>query len=67
MKKTYFTPATVVVAIATDTILAPASQNITSNDNDILYGGIDENGAQVPGTRRRKDIWDDEEEYEEML
>jgi len=67
MKKTYITPATAVFTITAGSLLTTASQGVTSKDYDIDYGGIDENGTQVPGTRRRKDLWDDEEEYEEML
>lgn len=63
MKKQYITPTTAaVVAIATDAVLTTASRGVISEEFDIDYGGIDEDGTQVPGARLHHSIWDDEED-----
>lgn len=41
-----------------------SSQGVQSN-NGIGYGGVDSNGTIDPASRRRRDLWnDEEEEYE---
>ena len=40
------------------------SKDITS-DQGIDYGGVDEEGTMDPSSRRYRDVWDDEDEYEE--
>jgi len=43
-----------------------ASKGVTSN-NGIDYGGVDEDGELDPASRRhRRDVWDDDEEEEEL-
>lgn len=62
MKKLYITPATAVSTITAASLLTSASQGVTSDGRNIGYGGVDNEGTQVPGTRRYRDIWDEEEE-----
>ena len=37
------------------------AKSVTS-DNGIGYGGVDEEGDHDPAARRRRDVWDEEEE-----
>ena len=62
MKKTYIQPLTEVVRMGTWNFIC-ASEGVTSN-NGIDYGGVDEDGELDPASRRRRDVWDDEEEEE---
>ena len=40
------------------------SKDVTS-DKGIGYGGVDEEGTLDPASRRRRDVWEDEELEEE--
>ncbi len=62
MKKTYLQPLTKVVMMGTQTIVC-ASKGVTSGKG-IGYGGVDEEGEKDPASRRRRNVWDDEEEEE---
>lgn len=57
-----------VAYIGTLTMIC-GSQGVTSTgiDEDITYGGVDEDGQKDPASRRRRDVWEDEEleEFEE--
>ena len=53
-----------VAYIRTATIVC-ASEGVTSSDKDIDYGGVDEDGELDPASRRRRDVWEDEELEEE--
>ena len=64
MKKTYQQPSVVMAYIGTATIICD-SQDITSNNGDITYGGVDEEGTKDPASRRKYDVWEDEEEEED--
>ena len=59
MKKTYLEPSVMVAYIGTATIIC-GSQDITSSDGDITYGGVDEEGDMDPSSRRRRDAWEEE-------
>lgn len=61
MKKTYQQPSVVMAYIGTASIIC-GSQDITSNNNDITYGGVDEQGTKDPASRRQRNLWEDEEE-----
>lgn len=64
MKKKYISPCLVVTRCQCEYHLLKAS-GLHSKDSNIPYGGIDDNGTLVPGSRR-KDLWEadeDEEEY----
>ena len=63
MKKTYLKPLTEVVRIGT-TMMVCASDGVTSPGKGIGYGGVDEKGEKDPASRRRRDVWDDEEDME---
>ena len=65
MKKTYQQPSAVMAYIGTATIIC-GSQDITSNNNDIGYGGVDEGGTKDPASRRQHNLWEDEEEEEQF-
>jgi len=61
MKKEYLKPRMQVVICLTGTMVCDSG--VKSKDKDIDYGGYDEDGSQVPGSRRRRhDVWEDEEE-----
>jgi hypothetical protein len=62
MRKTYQKPLIVVVETEL-TLFVCESQDITSN-NGITYGGVDEDGDIDPASRRRRDMWDEEEDEE---
>jgi len=66
MKKIYLEPSVVVAYIGTATIIC-GSQDIKSGGDidDIDYGGVDEEGEKDPASRRRHDLWEDEELEEE--
>ena len=61
MKKTYTTPIIDVSAMTADDILTVASHGIFSDNDEIGYGGIDEDGTKVPGSRQGS-VWDDGED-----
>ena len=68
MKKTYKQPS-VMVEEGVPMIFICASQDITSSNEEINYGGVDEEGELDPASRRyRRDAWEDEEleEYDEF-
>ena len=65
MKRTYIQPSTMMAYIGTTCIIC-GSQDITSNNNDIGYGGVDEQGEKDPASRRQRDLWEDEEEDEQF-
>ena len=58
MKKTYLTPSAKMETMETVMMLC-GSQDITSNDGDITYGGVDENGGKDPASRGHS-MWDEE-------
>ncbi|MBQ8066063.1 MAG: hypothetical protein IJ200_10465 [Prevotella sp.] len=59
MKKGYMTPTTMMVAVGTEMLLAGSG---VQSDNGISYGGVDEDGSKEPGARRRRNVWDGEDE-----
>ena len=63
MKKVYMQPAIEMVMTRPATMIC-GSQDITS-DKGIDYGGVDEEGTKDPSSRRYRDAWDEEDEYEE--
>jgi hypothetical protein len=61
MKKTYIVPATIIVAVDDDaTILSVSTSGVQSENRNIGYGGVDEDGSMTPASRK-KDAWDDGE------
>lgn len=63
MKKTYIEPSIEMEDMEMEAIIC-SSQSITSKvvvDDDITYGGVDEEGTLDPASRRHHDIWEDEE------
>ena len=60
MKKTYMQPLAFIAKTEHVTMIC-TSNGVTSN-NGIDYGGVDEEGEMDPAARRRRDIWDEEEE-----
>lgn len=59
MKKTYIIPNTFVCQVYAEHIIA-GSQDITSN-NDITYGGVDEEGNKDPNAKQNHyNVWDDD-------
>jgi len=64
MKKEYQQPSTYMVIIGTS-MMTCASKGVTS-EKGIDYGGIDNDGVKNPSARRRRrDVWDEEEDMEE--
>lgn len=60
MRKNYFPPT---IGIATAGLQAMiCSSNGVYSDRGIDYGGEDEEGLKDPASRRRRDVWDDEDE-----
>lgn len=63
MRKTYLQPSAEVVKTMTVMMIC-GSEGVTS-DKGIDYGGVDEEGDYDPASRRRRDVWEDEEIEEE--
>ena len=64
MKKTYISPETTVVSTAMAQMVCQSG--VTSEERDIYYGGVDEEGTKEPGARRRRrNQWDDEDDGDE--
>ena len=61
-KKAYITPSTCIVACLSVGPMLQTVSGVTSEEKDISYGGVDEDGEMTPGARQHRDIWDDEEE-----
>ena len=64
MKKTYLSPQVLIVDIRGQQILVGSEVGATGLDGFGGYGGVDEDGEKDPSARRRRDVWDDEEEEE---
>ena len=61
MKKTYMQPLTMVAVIAKTSVVC--ASGVTS-EKGIDYGGVDDEGGMEPASRRRRNVWDDEEDEE---
>jgi len=65
MKKTYTRPFIEMDSIETGLMICASGSVIssgTTDENEITYGGVDEEGTLEPASRRH-DLWEDEEEY----
>ncbi len=51
MKKPYLAPIVEIEKTESEVILASSGVYSDDNENDIGYGGIDENGEMIPGSR----------------
>ena len=51
MKKPYLAPVVEIEKTESENILASSGVYSDDNENDIGYGGIDENGEMIPGSR----------------
>lgn len=60
MKKKYDSPRIEVVLLLSEDIITSSSGGVTSNENGINYGGVDNDGSKRPDARRRNSIWEDE-------
>lgn len=61
-KKIYTTPSLSIVAFSYHGSLLNALSGVRSEEKDIPYGGVDEEGSITPGARRQNNVWDEEEE-----
>ncbi len=59
MKKQYISPTTSYFLVSMGELLVASSQGVNSDNYDIGYGGVDEDGTQVPGARRDGYLWDE--------
>lgn len=62
-RKNYIQPEVLVVRCQPLTIIC--GSGVESEEKQIDYGGIDEDGNLTPGTRRYNDCWQEEDEEEE--
>lgn len=60
MKKTYQTPQIALLECWGEPLMA--ASGVASTDMGIDYGGVDENGAYDPESRRYSTVWGDEGE-----
>ena len=64
MKKNYQQPATTVVSVAAETLIANSVQGVNSNSVNIRYGGASSNNtsgqARVKDATDTYDVWDDD-------
>lgn len=58
MKKNYDSPRIEVVLLLSEDIIT--SSGVTSEENGIGYGGVDNDGTNRADGRSRNSIWDDE-------
>ena len=58
MKKTYKQPSVMVEEEVLETFIC-SSQSITSSNEEINYGGVDNDGTKDPEARRFLDMWED--------
>ena len=58
MKRTYLQPSTEVAIMGAEEMIC-SSQDITSSNGEITYGGIDENGELDPASRRQYNAWEE--------
>jgi hypothetical protein len=65
IKKTYISPTICITVVQATGFLCNSGVESDSEDIDISYGGVDEEGTLTPGSRRYQDPWYDEEEEEE--
>ena len=63
MKQTYLQPSTEMDIMVTEGMVCGSVSS--SEDFGIGYGGVDEEGTLDPASRRRRDVWEDEELEEE--
>lgn len=66
MRKTYTTPLTEIIVLEVHPFLD--ASGVSSPDQGIGYGGVDEDGERDPESRvlyEKYHAWDDEEEFEE--
>lgn len=63
MKKTYQKPSVLTAETELNAMICQSGG--VNSGKGITYGGVDEEGTQKPGSRRRKDIWEDEEDEED--
>ena len=64
MKKTYIKPFAATVYVQSTAMIC-GSKDVTSSNEEINYGGVDEEGTKEPAVRRYHDVWEDEELEEE--
>lgn len=60
MKKTYIKPFVEVFSAEAASLICD-SNSVTTNNGEIKYGGVDEEGVKEPSARRYHDVWADEE------
>ncbi|MBQ8711858.1 MAG: hypothetical protein IJ551_03410 [Prevotella sp.] len=58
MKKTYIAPHTETII----NVLQPLLEGSVTSPYGIGWGGVDTNGTQVPGSRHRNQLWDDDDD-----
>ena len=61
MKRTYLQPSTEMDFMATEGMVCGS----VTSDFGIGYGGVDEEGTKDPASRRRYNVWEEEELEEE--
>ena len=64
MKKTYLKPSAEVVRMGL-AMMVCTSDSIKASINgkeEMGYGGVDDDGTLDPASRRRRNVWDEEEE-----
>ena len=59
-KNMYVQPATTVVSVATETLIAQTVQNVQSNATGINYGGGSSNQAARVKERGDYNVWNDD-------
>ena len=59
MKKNYIQPATTVVSVATETLIAQSVTGL-SNSVGMKYGGGNNGAARVKDATDAYDVWDDD-------
>lgn len=62
MKRIYIQPSVTMAHIDTETIICQSQKIWSDLDENLGYGGVDEDGELTPSSRQRRTVWEDEEE-----
>lgn len=63
MKKNYIAPSVEITNVALQQMIAGSDGFKTNMDGLGGYGGVDEDGTKDPSSRRRRNIWEDDEDF----
>ena len=64
MKKNYIAPSVEISNVELQHMIAGSGGDVKTNMDGLGgYGGVDETGGKDPSSRRRRNIWEDDEDF----